>query len=181
MRWYGFVLIFIVCSIFCDILYVSRLSYLDQDPFVIKSQSLPSDGLQILDAPEKLPLSAQTLPKQPLILFFFASWCRPCRMEMPEIVKLSKRYDVPFIGIAVKDNPERIRALLKKEGNPYLYIGLDPEMKWAEKLNATRLPTAFVLNGKGEIAARINAFVTEDFYLETILPFLRELKNETTY
>ena len=181
MRWYGFVLIFIICSFFCNLLYIARLSYLNQEPMIVKTVPLPQSELKILDAPEKSPLSAKTMPKQPLLLFFFASWCRPCRMEMPDIVKLSERHDVPFIGVAVRDTPKNIRTLLKKEGNPYQYVALDPEMKWAEKLNAIRLPTAFVLNCKGEIVAQINTFVTEDFYLKTLLPFLQELKNETSY
>ena len=181
MRWYGFVVLFIVCSFFCNLLYVSRLAYMDEEPVIVKKMSLPQSELKILDAPERPPLSAQTTPEQPLMLFFFASWCRPCRMEMPEIVKLSERHDVPFIGVAVKDNPKRLRALLKKTGDPYQFIALDTEMKWAEELDATRLPTAFILNGKREIVAKINTFVTEEFYLEKILPFLQELKNETSY
>lgn len=181
MRWYGFFLIFLVSSFFCNMLYVSRLEYSDQEPLIVKNLVLPEGGLKILDAPEKPPLSTQTMPKQPLLLFFFASWCRPCRMEMPDLVKLSERHDVPFIGVAVRDVPKNIRAFLKKAGNPYQYVALDPEMKWAEQLNATRLPTTFILNGDGKIVAKINTLVTEDFYLKTILPFLQELKNETSY
>lgn len=35
-------------------------------------------------------------------------------IEIPTLVKLSARKDVPFIGVAARDKPEKIRDLLKK-------------------------------------------------------------------
>ncbi|MBR1777715.1 MAG: redoxin family protein [Alphaproteobacteria bacterium] len=177
MRWYGFVLIFFVTVSFCNFLYTVRLSYTAKNALIVKNFPLPEGSLEILDRPEKL-LSAETMPKQPLLLFFLASWCRPCLMEAPVIAKLAKRRDVPFIGIAVRDNPEKLRQFLKKTNNPYQFVALDPKTEWTAAMRADRLPTAFVLNKKGEVAAEINGFLTEDFYFQTILPFLQELENE---
>ena len=176
MRWYGFVLIFFAATVFCNLMYNVRLSYTGENALVVKNFPLPDGTLQIFDRPEGTVLSAATMPKQTLLLFFFASWCRPCQMEAPVIAKLSARHDVPFLGIAVRDSVEKLKTFLEKEKNPYQFVALDPDMKWASVMHADRLPTAFVLNEKGEVAAKINGIITEEFYLKTVLPFLQELK-----
>ncbi len=178
MRWYGFILIFFAATIFCNLLYDVRLSYTSESAFIVKKSSLPEGKLQILGEPEDT-LSAETMPKQPSLLFFFASWCRPCLAEAPVVAKLSERRDVPFIGIAVRDSVKKLKAFLEKEKNPYQIVALDPDMKWTAAMQANFLPTAFVLNKKGEVAAKIKGIMTEEFYFKTVLPFLQELKNET--
>lgn len=178
MRWYGFVLIFLTVSVFCNLLYTVRLSYTAGGSLAVREADLPEGKLDILDRPGSF-LSAETMPKQPLLLFFFASWCKPCRLEAPVIAKLSERHDVPFIGIAVRDDAKALKAFLEKANHPYRFVALDPDPKWAPAMRADALPTAFVLNAKGKVAAKINGVMTENFYLQTVLPFLRELKNES--
>ena len=180
MKWYGFLLIFITSFLFCNLLYTVRLDFTTENMLVKNTFPLPEGNLKLLDRPDNRILSAQTMPKQPLILFFFASWCRPCLVELPIIVKISARKDVPFIGIAVRDTPEDIQNLLKKTGDPFQMIALDPDVHWSMQMNANKLPTAFILNANGEVVARIKGVITEDFYLKSVLPFLQELKNEKT-
>ena len=178
MKWYGFLLIFLAASVFSNFMYTVRLNFTFENTLVKNTFPLPEGRLQLLDRPENRVLSAQTMPKQPLILFFFASWCRPCMVELPTLVKLSARRDVPFIGIAARDKPEKIKDLLKKTGDPFQMIALDPEITWTKQMNADKLPTAFIVNARGEVVARIKGLMTEEFYLQTVLPFLQELKNE---
>ena len=175
MKWYGFAAIFIICLFFSNILYSVRLSYTGQNAFIEKKFPLPETSLKIFNRPNAV-LSAESIPKQPLILFFFASWCKPCLYETPIIKKLSKRNDVPFIGIAVRDDEKRLQDFLNKFENPFQYVALDPEMDWTGTMHAGTLPTAFILNHKGEVVAKINHIITEDFYFKTIFPFLQELK-----
>ncbi len=178
MKWYGFLLIFLATLLFSNFLYTVRLDFTTENMLIKHSFALPEGQLQLLDRPAESVFSVQTMPKQPLILFFFASWCRPCRIELPTLVKLSARHDVPFIGIAVHDKPEEIRTLLKNTGNPFQMIALDPEIIWAKPMNAGKLPTAFIIDANGAVAARIKGLMTEEFYLQTVVPFLQELKNE---
>ena len=178
MRWYGFLLIFIAVSVFSNFMYTVRLDFGSENTLVKNTFPLPQGELSLLDRSEKNVLSAQTMPKQPLILFFFASWCRPCMIEIPTLVKLSARNDVPFIGVAVRDKTENIINFLKKTGDPFQMIALDPNVEWTRPINASKLPTAFIVNAKNEVVAQIKGLITEEFYLQTILPFLQELKNE---
>jgi len=174
MRWYGFIIIFLVSTVFSNLLLTTRFDA-PENIFVLKNLSLPEGELKVFDRPGTF-LSAETMPKQPLILFFFASWCRPCYFEAPIIAKLSKRHDVPFIGIAVRDTPEKLEKFLEKTDNPFLFVALDPKTEWTAAMHADKLPTAFILNSKREVVAKINGILTEDFYFQKILPFIRELK-----
>ena len=178
MKWYGFVLIFIVVSLFCDFVYMARINHVSQAFSKIEELDLPTEELALYGQEKSLALSAKSLPKEPSVLFFFASWCRPCLIESPVIAKLAERKDAPFIGIAVRDAPERLESFLQKYKNPYQLIALDPDMKWSKTMRADKIPTAFILNAKGKAVAKINGNITEEFYFKTILPFIQELKNE---
>ena len=179
MKWYGFIFIFLVVSVFCNLFYSVRLNYTTGNAMTVESFPLPEGELAILGRPENAVLSAETMPKQPLLLFFFSSWCRPCITEAPVIAKLAERRDVPFIGIAVRDDPEKLQAFLKKGKNPYQFVALDSKTQWTAAMRADFLPTAFILDGNGKVVAKIDGVLTEEFYFKTVLPFLQELKNET--
>ena len=165
MRWYGFLVIFLASVLFCDLLYSVRMDFTTKNALIPETADFPSG---------ELPLMGRDA-----VLFFFASWCRPCVLELPAVVEASRRHDAPFIGVAVRDAPEKIEKLFEQLGNPYQMVALDKEMNWAKQLDADSLPVAFVLDGRGRIAARIKGFMTREFYMNTLLPYLRGLKNET--
>lgn len=50
------------------------------------------------------------------VVNFWASWCAPCRKEVPDLVEIHRQYSeqgVAFVGIAVEDNPETIRNFVR--------------------------------------------------------------------
>ncbi len=178
MKWYGCVVLFAATMVFCNFLYTVRLDYAGKDAVVAQDFPLPEDALPVWNGAAGERLTAQSLPDEPALLFFFASWCRPCLAELPVIAGLAKRGDVPFVGIAVRDKPERLEKLFKKSAPPYRVVGLDDNNVWSQKTGAARLPTAFVLNAKHDVVAKINGVMTEELYMRAILPLLRSLKDE---
>lgn len=64
------------------------------------------------DIDGQLHRSSEWLGKQPVVINFWGTWCPPCRMEMPDLVKLYDEYSlkgVEIVGLAVKDRSENVR------------------------------------------------------------------------
>ena len=62
---------------------------------------------------------------------FFASWCAPCRVEHPLLMRLKQEGRVALYGIDYKDKPEEARRLLAQLGDPYRHIGVDRDGRTA--------------------------------------------------
>lgn len=88
-----------------------------------------------------------------VLVNFWATWCDPCRDEMPSIERLEQRLSSrPFVALAVNlDEPEaRIRRFLSQT-RLNLVVLLDPGRKAAKAWNARILPASFVVGPDGAI------------------------------
>ena len=90
-----------------------------------------------------------------VLLNFWATWCGPCRDEMPSIQELKdKLAGKPFVVLAVNlDEPEsRIRRFLSQMKVKLDFpILLDPEREVARTWNARILPASYVIGADGKI------------------------------
>jgi len=88
-----------------------------------------------------------------VLVNFWATWCVPCRDEMPSIQRLKEKLaGMPFEVLAVNlDEPEaRVRKFLSQMKVDFTVL-LDPEMKVAKAWNARILPASFVIGPDGRI------------------------------
>ena len=83
------------------------------------------------------------------IVNFFASWCPPCKVEHPQLKKLSEKYEL--YGIAKKDETKNLLRWLDALGNPFQKIGLDKNGLTSISWGVYGLPETFFINGKGII------------------------------
>jgi len=83
------------------------------------------------------------------IVNFFASWCPPCKIEHPNLLKLSEK--VKIYGIAKKDNDIEIQKWFEKSGNPFEKIGLDLDGSVGINWGVYGLPESFLIDEKGFI------------------------------
>ena len=89
---------------------------------------------------------------------FFASWCPPCREEHALLVQES---DLPIVGIAYKDTPEKIDAFLEKDGDPYHAVILDAEGEIAIEWGVTGTPETFFVGADGIVKDHAPLVLTE--------------------
>ncbi len=87
---------------------------------------------------------------------FWASWCPPCKVEFPELMKLMQRYsgaDVALLAVNVDQKRSYTDDFLKKfPGIPLnFHLLLDSEAKVIKTYNASAMPTSFVLDKNGVI------------------------------
>ena len=88
-----------------------------------------------------------------VLINFWATWCVPCRDEMPSIQGLREKLEgKPFVVLAVNlDEPEsRIRKFLSQMKLDFTIL-LDPERKAAKAWDARILPASFVAGPDGRI------------------------------
>lgn len=95
-----------------------------------------------------------TLPEgKPTVLYFFASWCVPCRREAPIVQSVaSSRSDVTFVGVDHLDQIDDARDFMKKYGVT-IRAGHDPGGDVARKYGLLGLPATVFIDADGRIAS----------------------------
>ncbi|MDE0522672.1 MAG: DsbE family thiol:disulfide interchange protein [Boseongicola sp.] len=102
---------------------------------------------------------------------FWASWCAPCRVEHPQLMRL-KHEGIAILGVNYKDDPEKARRFLDELGNPFKAVGADPRGRNAIEWGVYGVPETFVVDGKGKVVSRFAGPVTEQILERRIRPAL---------
>ncbi|TNE61750.1 MAG: TlpA family protein disulfide reductase [Alphaproteobacteria bacterium] len=102
------------------------------------------------------PLSA--MKGKALLINLWASWCAPCRAEMPELANLQKelgddRFEVVAINVGRGGIPEA-REILAEWGVAGLNLYAEPTMKIAFDLADSSLPTSLIVGADGRVRAK---------------------------
>ena len=80
------------------------------------------------------------------IINIWASWCVPCRIEHPLLMKLSKNQSVKLIGLNYKDNLNNAKKFINKLGNPYSQIIIDNDGTLSIEFGAYGVPETFIID-----------------------------------
>jgi thiol-disulfide isomerase/thioredoxin len=101
----------------------------------------------------------------PMVVNFFASWCAPCRAELPDLAEAHNRYgdDVKFIGINHADfSPEATSELLIETGITYDIVK-DPEGRFLQELGRLpTMPTTVFVDAAGNVTERHHGIILAD-------------------
>ena len=104
----------------------------------------------------------------------FASWCLPCRVEHPILMRLADE-GVPIFGINIRDKPEDARRFLDQLGNPYRRIGADNNGRVSIDWGVYGYPETFIVDRGGRIRyKKIGPIMPRDLD-EEIRPILERL------
>jgi thiol-disulfide isomerase/thioredoxin len=94
-----------------------------------------------------------------VLLNIWATWCVPCREEMPALDKLEEKLggkDFAVVAVNIdKGGAEKAAAFLKETGATHLPLYTDPTGKVFATLKAVGMPTTLVLDRKGREIARL--------------------------
>lgn len=98
---------------------------------------------------------------RPTVINFWASWCGPCRTEMPALARFARAHpEVRLLGIAVSDKPSDSTAFAKKVGVGY-DLAVDRDGTLFAKFGGTGLPTTYVLDSRGRVARTVSGPLDE--------------------
>ncbi len=103
-----------------------------------------------------------SLRGKPVFLNFWASWCGPCRQEMPEIQKLyqAEKDKVHFLAVNVEEPPQVVEGFIREIGFTVPVL-LDAEGKvFYEQLGLRAFPTSIFLDAQGRVCARVEGAIS---------------------
>lgn len=110
-----------------------------------------------------------------MVLNVWATWCPPCRKEIPDFIRMQKemREDVLFVGVSVdREGWEVVRPFAKEQGINYPIMVDDGTVR--QKYGPFRgIPTTFIINKKGKIEYVAPGMVNR----EALKPALEKLAN----
>jgi cytochrome c biogenesis protein CcmG/thiol:disulfide interchange protein DsbE len=98
------------------------------------------------------------------IVNVWASWCAPCRVEHPFLVRLTKDKRVRIVGINYKDQPANALKFLAQLGNPFAAIGLDAAGRAAIEWGVYGVPETFLVGRDGLIKFKQVGPITAENY-----------------
>lgn len=108
-----------------------------------------------------------------LVVNFWATWCAPCREEIPVFVRLQEEYGargLQFVGVAI-DQPDKVTAFARdfKMNYPILIGGMD-SMEWVRRLGNRNggLPFTIVADREGIIVANHLGAMTEQALISSV-------------
>lgn len=106
------------------------------------------------------PVPLATLQGKVTVLNFWATWCTPCRNEIPHLVESFEKYSprgVMFLGAAVEDDVETVQTFAKSYGMnfPLVMAGRDQGITLLQALGnrIAGLPFTVVLDRQGNVVA----------------------------
>ena len=108
----------------------------------------------------------------PVLVNFFASWCVPCIIEHPQLMRLS-REGVAILGIAYKDKPADALKFLRDRGDPFQRLGTDEPGRIAIDWGLYGVPETYLIDRQGLIRWRWAGPITEDVLANDLRPLLR--------
>lgn len=152
---------------------------LQRDPRALPSALLdrpaPAINLPLLDEPQhRFNMDQQR--GHVWLLNVWASWCGPCREELPALKVLTARDKVPLIGLNYKDDVAQARLLLQSVGNPYLGSAVDADGRIGMDYGVQGVPETFVIDAAGRIRYRHTGPVTAEIWRDQLMPVVRSLQ-----
>jgi cytochrome c biogenesis protein CcmG/thiol:disulfide interchange protein DsbE len=163
--------IFVVLAVFLAI-GLQRNPQEIPSPFIGKPA--PSFTLTQLQDEHK-NFSPQDMQGKVWLLNVWASWCAPCRAELPELLEFSKQGVAPLVGLNYTDAREEGNKWLNQFGNPYQLSVFDGDGRVGIDYGVYGVPETFIIDKHGVIRMKHVGPVTADVIKEKFLPLIKEL------
>jgi len=123
----------------------------------VKGKALPVFQMDTLDG--KQVKSHSQFSGKVIVLNVWATWCPPCRKEMPDLIRLSRLLPAnkfTVIGLATDEKPEDVRAFIKKTHIPFpIFWDKGGKQVAGPILGTFKYPETYVINRRGVLIEKV--------------------------
>lgn len=145
-------------------------------PSALVGRPAPAVALPPLEGAQRPAFALQ--PGRVAIVNFFASWCAPCKVEHPTLMRLAAEGRIAVHGISYKDAAADSARFLAQLGNPFETIGWDRDGRAAMEWGVYGVPETFVVGRDGTIRHRHVGALLDDTVARVLVPMVARLERE---
>ena len=128
----------------------------------VPQTSEPKDAPAISWQQDGKTHSLNELEGQAVIVHFWATWCAPCVVELPEVAKLAdsmKGKKIRFVTLSLDTKPELVKDFYKKKAITSLPVLMDTQSEAFRAAEMTGLPGTLFIDANGKLAAKLDGVV----------------------
>jgi cytochrome c biogenesis protein CcmG/thiol:disulfide interchange protein DsbE len=145
-------------------------------PSVLINKPMPDFLLE--DVYDNQLVAKQDLPQEMFLLNVWGSYCLPCLVEHPTLIRLSEEDVIPVIGINYKDRQNAALDWLETNGDPFTRSFMDPDGRLGIDLGVYGAPETFLIDKDRVIRYRHVGVIDEQAWQDVFVPAIDELKRE---
>lgn len=131
----------------------------EKRPGALAEAAAPDFTLKNL-ADEDVNLNALLKANKAVLLNFWASWCPPCREEIPDLIQLqdkTKGSSFTVVGVNVGESRARVTAFARDVGINYPVV-LDEDTRVASSYGVLGIPTTFLIGSDGKVISEYHGY-----------------------
>jgi cytochrome c biogenesis protein CcmG, thiol:disulfide interchange protein DsbE len=146
----------VVLAVFIGVLATRETQSNDRASRILGQAAPQITGVSLLD--EK-PFDLQAQQGKFVVVNYFATWCPPCVLEHPELVKFAETHpEVAMVSVVFQDNVDGVRKFFKKRGGKWPV--LDSE-RAAVDFGVRGVPETYLISPAGQLIFQTNGGVTQ--------------------
>tara|TARA_B100001057_G_C22364748_1_gene762232 strand:- start:13 stop:528 length:516 start_codon:yes stop_codon:yes gene_type:complete len=139
------IIIFLIFFFIIGVFYISLTRETNYNTTSLTNKELPQFKISYFDK-NGFYTEKDLIKNDYTLINFWASWCGPCRIEHPILMKLSAENNLNILGVNFKDKKELARKFLKDLGNPYSFLLKDLEGKQSVNFGIYGIPESLLIN-----------------------------------
>lgn len=132
----------------------------DEESPVLPAKGLPMPEFSLMSLDGESVSSSELFRAKVVVLNVWATWCPPCRQEMPDLIRLSRllpRDRFLVVGLAVDSHADDVRAFMRDHGIVFpVFWDQNGKQVAAPRLGVFKYPETFVINREGVVVEKVN-------------------------